>query len=172
MPAVADKKAVKLTSKDLETIIDKALKKIGSNSENDICRYLPVKTGGYMHHFTMRKMKRELPEELGCLIKDYIVENERPRTIEGKRRAPRGSRKRSENISFNRSELEHMLRIARLAGDKELIAKLTPKRDLKQAKRSLLASIRQERIEPDLWQSYCEIVAQSRDDVNTPNKTN
>ena len=61
-------------------------------------------------------------------------------------------------LSFNRTELEHMLRIARLAGDKELIRKLTPKRDLKLIKRSLIASIRRERIEPDLWHSYCEVV--------------
>lgn len=169
MPATLEKQAV--TSKELEALIEKAKTVIGSQSENDICRYLPMKTGGYMHHFTMRKMKRELPSELGKLIETHILDSEDPTAIPGKRRAPRGSRKRRDHVSFNRAELEHMLRIARLAGDKELIRKLTPKRDLKNIKRSLINSIRQERVESDLWHSYCEVVTTPVEETTSVDST-
>lgn len=152
-------KMVKSTSKELEQVIEKAMKKIGGSKENDICRYLPVEPEGYMHHFTLRKMKNEGPEELCKMIKKFIINVDKPKTVPPKPRAARGSRKRREQISFTRSDLEHMLRIARIAGDKELIRKLTPKRDLRAVKRDLIASIRHSRVEPELWNSYCEIIA-------------
>lgn len=164
MPATVEKKATKASSKELESVIAKAMKKINSKEENTICRYLPMKTGGYMHHFTLRKMKNEVPEELAKLINKYICNCDKPKTVAPKPRAARGSRKRRDSITFSRTELEHMLRIARLAGDKDLIRKLTPKRDLKTIKRELLTSIRQNKVEPELWNSYCEVVTAPKDE--------
>ena len=34
-----------------------AIKKVGAKRENDICRFIPMTSGGYMHHFTLKKMK-------------------------------------------------------------------------------------------------------------------
>ena len=152
-------KTVKTTSRELEDTLSKAMKKISCRKENDICRYLPVVTGGYMHHFTLRKMKHESPDELCKMVTKFIINCENPKTVAPKPRAARGSRKRRDQISFTKGDLEHMLRIARLAGDKDLVRKLTPKRDLRTIKRELIASIRHTKIEPELWNSYCEIVA-------------
>jgi hypothetical protein len=54
-----------------------------------------------------------------------------------------------------------MLNMARLAGDKEMIRKLTPKKDLRTIKRELIASIRHGRVEQDLWTSNVESINHS-----------
>ncbi|MDP1835592.1 MAG: hypothetical protein Q8K75_06635 [Chlamydiales bacterium] len=151
-------KHTKTDIKDLELLISQAIKKIGARKENDICRYLPVSTGGYMHHFTMRKMKGENPKHLTTLIKQYVTGVEKPITVPPKPRAARGSRKRRDQISFTKQDLERMLNMARLAGDKDMVRKLTPKKDLRSIKRELIASIRHGRVEPELWNSYVETI--------------
>ena len=144
--------------RELEGLLAQAMKKIGARKENDVCRYLPVPTGGYMHHFTMRKMKGEDPKQLANYLKEYILGNDRPSSVAPKPRAARGSRKRRDQISFTKHDLERMLNMARMAGDKDMVRKLTPKKDLRTIKRELIASIRHGRIEPDLWNGYVEAV--------------
>jgi len=142
--------------KELEDIISKAIKKVGGNKENDLCKYLPMDSGGYMHHFTLRKMKHKEPQQLGTLIEKFIIKTDRPSSVAPKRRAPRGSRKRRDNLSFSRTQLDRMLQIARLAGDKEVISMLTPKKSLPLVKRELISSIRHGRVEQELWNSYVD----------------
>lgn len=151
-------KASKIDAKELEALISQAIKKIGAKKENDICRYLPVSTGGYIHHFTMRKMKGEDPKQLAQMIKKHIINVDKPTTVPPKPRAARGSRKRRDQISFTKHDLERMLNMARLAGDKDMVRKLTPKKDLRTVKRELIASIRHGRVEPDLWNAYVEAI--------------
>ena len=145
--------------KELEEVISKAIRKVGGHQENDLCKYLPVESGGYMHHFTLRKMKHRDPQQLASLIEKFIMKSERPRAVAPKRRAPRGSRKRRDNLTFSRTQLERMLQIARLAGDKEVIGMLTPKKSLPLVKRELLSSIRHNRIEQELWNSYVDCLS-------------
>jgi len=142
--------------KELEDIISKAIKKVGGTKENDLCKYLPMDSGGYMHHFTLRKMKHREPQQLGTLIEKFIMKADRPSSVAPKRRAPRGSRKRRDNLSFSRMQLERMLQIARLAGDKEVISMLSPKKSLPLVKRELISSIRHGRVEQELWNSYVD----------------
>lgn len=145
-------------SKQLETLIANAIKKVGAKKENDICRYLPVSTGGYIHHFTMRKMKTEEPEQLTTLISKYIINTDKPSTVPPKQRAARGSRKRRDQFMFTKQDIERMLNMARIAGDKDMIRKLTPKKDLRTIKRELIASIRHGKIDQDLWNCYVESI--------------
>lgn len=142
----------------LEALIQSAVKKIGGKKENDICRYLPVNTGGYIHHFTMRKMKTEAPDQLQSLISKFITNVDKPHTVPPKPRAARGSRKRRDQLLFSKQDIERLLSIARQAGDKELIRKLTPRKDLRTIKRELIASIRHGKVDQDLWQSYIEAI--------------
>src|ERR1700733_4439223 len=107
-------------AKHLEQIIQAAIKKIGGRKENDICRYLPVNTGGYIHHFTMRKMKTENPEQLAHMVNRFIVNADKPTTVPPKPRAARGSRKRRDQLLFSKHDIERLLSIARAAGDKEM----------------------------------------------------
>lgn len=147
-----------MDQKQLDHLIHAAVKKVGGKKENDICHYLPVATGGYIHHFTMRKMKTESPQQLADMISKYIVNSNNPQEVSPKPRAARGSRKRRDLFTFSKQDLERMLNMARLAGDKDMVRKLTPKKDLKTIKRELISSIRHGRIEPDLWNLYGETV--------------
>ncbi|MEN9654331.1 MAG: hypothetical protein RL235_443 [Chlamydiota bacterium] len=144
------------SSKDVEDVISRAIKKVGARKENELCKYLPMKTGGYMHHFTLRKMKVKQPQELSSIIERFVIQADKPIVVAPKQRAPRGSRKRREHMNFTRTQLERMLNIARLAGDKEIITILSPKKSLAAAKRELIQSVRQNKIEVELWNSYVE----------------
>lgn len=142
---------------ELEAVIQKAIKKVGGAKENDICKYIPAESGGYLHHFTLRKMKNESPSELSSLIQKFINKTEKPLRVAPKPRAARGSRKRRDQVALTRPMLERMLNVARLVGDKEMIAMLSPKRPKAAIKRELIKSIRNERADSDLWDSWKDI---------------
>lgn len=150
----------KMTMERLEALIQAALRKVGASKENELCRYLPVPTGGYIHHFTMRKMKNENPSQLVEMIEKYIIQtNDSPTMVKPKPRAARGSRKRTDQITFSKQDLEKMLNMARLSGDREMIRKLTRKtKDRRTVVRELIASIRQGKVEPELWNNYVEVI--------------
>ena len=142
----------------VDELIAKAIRKIGARKENELCRYLPMKTGGYMHHFTMRKMKTKQPQELTSLIERFVINADKPTTVAPKQRAARGSRKRRDHMNFTRTQLERMLNIARLAGDKEIISILSPKKSVASCKRELIQAIRHNKVDQELWNSYVESI--------------
>lgn len=144
---------------ELEKLIDKAIKKVQGSKENDLCKFLPGPTGGYMHHFTLRKLKNSDPEHLFSLLKKFIIETERPKSLDPKPRAPRGSRKRKDFINFTRTDIEKVLELARKVGDKDLVARFSPKRSLPSLKRELIRSIRENRVNHDLWNIYAESIS-------------
>lgn len=152
------------TLQELEDTIKKAVKKINGAKENDICRYLPIPTGGYMHHFTMRKMKTEEPKALSVLIDRFINSVERPQSVVPKPRAARGSRKRRGGINFSRAELERLLGLAKSLGDDEIINKLSPRKSLAAYRRDLISSIKNSEVDEKLWSDYVEAVAAASED--------
>lgn len=143
---------------NLERLIDQAIKKVNGTKENDLCKYLPGSEGGYMHHFTMRKLKNSDPHQLFELLKKFIVETDIPRSLDPKPRAPRGSRKKRDFINFSRNDLERVLELARKAGDEDLLARFSPRRSLPAIKRELIRSIRENTIHEELWNSYAEAI--------------
>jgi hypothetical protein len=154
--------------KEIEEVITKAIKKLGAKKENELCKYLPMKSGGYMHHFTFRKMKIKQPQELASIIERFVTNSDRSVVIAPKQRAPRGSRKRRDHMNFTRIQLERMLNIARLAGDKEIITILSPKKSLATCKRELIQAIRHNRAEQELWNNYVESIAAHQMLANDP----
>lgn len=151
---------VAISSVELEKQIAQAIKKIGGKNENALCRYLPMTAGGYMHHFTLRKMKNESPAKLVELIKTFIIATDKPITVAPKTRAARGSRKRKDHIVLSKTDIEQILHMARSIGNKDMVSKLTPKKDLRTIKRELLTSIRHGKVEQELWNCYIEVAAQ------------
>lgn len=143
---------------ELEDVISKAIKKVRGKKENDLCKYIPVNTGGYMHHFTLKKMKYKQPTELSTLIEKFIISPERPLVVAPKQRAARGSRKKKDQHNFSKLQLERLLNMARLAGDKEMVSVLSPKKSLATCKRELIQSIRHGIIDHELWNGYVEAV--------------
>ncbi|WP_213358365.1 hypothetical protein [Chlamydiifrater phoenicopteri] len=146
------------TKEETEKLIEKAIKKVNGNRENDLCRYLPGPAGGYMHHFTLRKMKASDPAQLHKMLKDFIIGSEMPRAIDPKPRAPRGSKKKRDFVSFTKNDIERVLELARQVGDKDLLARFSPKRPLPSLKRELIRSIRNGVVSFDLWNAYVEAV--------------
>lgn len=142
--------------REIEDVISRAIKKVNGRKENDLCKYIPGTGGGYMHHFTLKKMKNRQPSELGSLLEKFIINTEKPSTLAPKQRAARGSRKKRDQYTFSRMQLEKMLSFARQSGDKEMVTMLSPKKSLATSKRELIASIRHGRVEPELWNSYVE----------------
>ena len=61
-------------------------------------------------------------------------------------------------MNFTRIQLERMLNIARLAGDKEIITILSPRKSVASCKRELIQSIRHNKVEQELWNSYVESI--------------
>lgn len=155
---VAQKEEQGTKQLNVEDTITKAIRKLGARKENELCKYLPMKSGGYMHHFTLRKMKTKQPQDLASLIERYIVNSDKPIVVAPKQRAARGSRKRRDHMNFTRNQLERMLNIARLAGDKEIISILSPRKSLATCKRELIQAVRQNRLEPELWNGYVEAI--------------
>lgn len=149
----------KKTFKEIEEVIARAIKKVGGKKENDLCKFLPMTTGGYMHHFTFKKKKVKQPSELSATIEKFIINNDRPHAVAPKQRAARGSRKRRDQFTFNRGQLEKMLQFARQTGDKEMISILSPKKSFAITKRELLSSIRQNRVDLELWNTYVESIS-------------
>jgi len=149
---------VKMKNSNIEELISKAIRKIGGRKESELCRYLPMKTGGYMHHFTLRKMKTKQPQDLVAMIDRFVMNADKLVVVPPKQRAARGSRKRRDHMNFTRNQLERMLNIARLAGDKEIISILSPRKSLATCKRELIQSIRHNKVEQDLWNGYIEAV--------------
>ncbi|HSX38960.1 MAG TPA: hypothetical protein VLE95_09115 [Chlamydiales bacterium] len=155
--AKTEAKSVK-GARDIEDVIARAIKKVGATKENELCKYLPMKSGGYMHHFTLKKMKAKQPSDLAGIIERHVMQSDKPIAIPPKQRAARGSRKRREHMNFTRNQLERMLNIARLAGDKEIITILSPRKSVASCKRELIQSVRHNKIEPELWNNYVEAI--------------
>jgi hypothetical protein len=147
------------SSEQLKELIAAAIKKIGGKKENDLCRYLPMNSGGYMHHFTLKKMMHQLPEKLSEMIKTFITEADKPVTIPPKQRAARGSRKKKDQVILSKNDVEYILQMARSIGDKEIVRKLMPRKDLRAVKKELISSIKNGRIEQELWNCYVEMTA-------------
>ncbi|MEI6531471.1 MAG: hypothetical protein WCN87_01475 [Chlamydiota bacterium] len=143
---------------ELDDIIAKALEKIGGEDENDLCKFLPGNSGGYIHHFTLRKMKNNEPAALTDMIQKYIVQNETPGRLDPKQRAPRGSRKKKDVLSLSKGDVERLVQIARQVGDSAMLSKLSPKRSLTRLKKELIKSIKSGVVEEDLWKAYTDSI--------------
>lgn len=143
---------------ELEKLIDRAIKKVRGSKENDLCKFLPGPSGGYMHHFTLRKLKNADPSQLFTLLQKFIVDADLPKALDPKPRAPRGSRKRRDLVNFTRTDIEKVLDLARRAGDKDLVARFSPKRSLPSVKRELIRSIREGRVSQELWDAYSQSI--------------
>lgn len=144
---------------EIEGHIKKALSRINSSKEKDICKFIPSAEGeGYIHHFTLRKMKKNEPAKLESLLKEFIIDRQEPKQLNPKKRAPKGSKRTKNHYLFNSTELLPLIEYARAAGYDDLVAKLAPRRSLTSLKSQLIKSIRQGKIESELWAFYVDLV--------------
>lgn len=158
---------------ELDRALALAIQKVRGKKASELCRYLPSEKGpGHMHHFSIDKLKKEDPTRLLQMVQKYIVQTEEPTKIAPKQRAARGSRKRQNQFTFSEQEVERIRQYAKIAGDEDMARRLRPQGDPASMKRELLSSIRQNRVEPDLWNAYVDWItsihaAQMRSRNNT-----
>ena len=148
-----------VSKEDIEKTIGEAIKKIRGQKEVDVCKYLPAASGnGYVHHFTLKKMKKNEPAALQGLLREFILNKAEPTSLTPKQRAPRGSRKaaRGGTTIFNRQDLSALIDLARKAGYQDLVTKLSPKRSLSSLRGDLIRMIKEERVDQELWNLYVE----------------
>lgn len=143
----------------VDAAIVAASKKVSAKKENDICRYLPGPKGGYIHHFSMRKMRNEDPEQLVQLLNKHILNPSNPSKLPPKPRAPRGSRKRRDHLPLTKQDIDLLLYLAKQSGQKDIIRKLAPRKDIRSIKRELIASIKHGQVKEELWIAYVETVS-------------
>jgi hypothetical protein len=93
------------------------------------------------------------------LVTKYIINTENPHKQPPKARAPRGSRKRRDHMPLSKQDIDLLLSLARKSGEKDIVRKLTPKKDLRTIKRELISSIKHGRVEEELWLTYAEIMS-------------
>lgn len=167
MPYTVESHGGMKSLEDIEDVIEKAIKKVGGRKENDLCKYLPMSTGGYMHHFTLRKMKLKQPFELGSLIEKFVITASKPTVIAPKQRAARGSRKRKDQITFTKTQLDRLLNMAKISGDKEMVSVLSPKKSLAACKRELIQSVRQGIADQVLWQTFTDIIQSQNNAIDS-----
>lgn len=148
----------KTSQQTLADAISHALQKINSNQEKDICRFIPGPRGGYIHHFTFKKLKEKEPEQCLSLINKYILESAKPRELDPTPRAPRGLNRNNGQIKLPNEMVSKIIHIARESGDDSLLAKLLAARPLNQVKRDLIRSIRENKANQELWEAYKDAV--------------
>ncbi|MGE3954193.1 MAG: hypothetical protein AB7F31_03220 [Parachlamydiales bacterium] len=142
----------------LEATIARAIAKVKGSKENDLCKYLPAEDEGYMHHFTLRKMKSEEPKKLSEMIDQHILKVEKPMRLRHKPRRPRGTRKKHDVIALTRGELEQLMHHLSRVGDEGMLNKFSRRQSLAMIKKQLIAAIRKHQIDHDLWAAYVDTV--------------
>lgn len=152
---------------EIEKFIEKAIQKVSGDGENDLCRYLPGPSGGYMHHFTLKKLKNSSPEQLLNMLKKFVLDSDFPRALAPKQRAPRGSKKKKDFVSFTKHDIDRVLELARQVGDKDLLARFSPKKPLPSLKRELVRAIRNNQLDFELWNAYVEAVKSTHHSLNS-----
>ena len=148
----------KNTQQNLKIAIEKALDKIQGKKEKEICRYLPGPRGGYIHHFTFKKLKEKEPEKCLSLLEEFILNPAKPRELDPTPRAPRGLNRTNNQIKLPNEMVNRIIQIARESGDDSLLSKILAARPLNQVKRDLIRSIRENKANQELWEAYKEAV--------------
>lgn len=156
---MADPEHKKRSSTDIKDVLRKAIDKVKGTKENDVCRYLPVQQGGYMHHFTLKKMMTQEPAELEAMLNKHILSVDEPKLVPHRPRRPRGmSGSKSDVIQVTRSELEYIIGAVRSAGDPKIAAKLMPRQKRSDIKKRLIDSIRRDEVRRELYDAYVDLL--------------
>ena len=105
----------------LENLIQKAITKINGENEKSLCRFIPMQSGGYMHHFTLKKMKQKNPEILSDLIQTHIIQIASPKEIEAKPQNQLPPYRKNRLFTITEIEMDRIVSLARQTQDVELL---------------------------------------------------
>lgn len=113
----------------LEYLIQKAILKVNGKNEASLCRFIPFKSGGYIHYFTLRKMKQQNPEKLYDLIQTHIIQPVNPQEIAVKSLELSPTYREKRLFTITETEMDRIITLAKQALDFELLKILQIKKD-------------------------------------------
>jgi len=144
------------TNTNLQSTIKQAVKKVNGEKEFDICRYIPGDKGYYLHHLSYGRLKRQEPKTLQKLLKTHILESKQPKKFPSAPRSARDHTSVPKTLKLSAPELRKILDLVKGSGDADLANKLQPKMSLPQLKRLLIASIRGNEPDQNLWDALTQ----------------
>lgn len=139
--------------KDLEGVIERAMKKTSSKTEAELSRYLSDDEGR-MHHFTFRRLKMKQPKQLSSLLENQVLNHSAPAIVPAKPRKKRDSS--SITIKLSPAQLNEIVAVLQKSGKTDLVEALSPKIPMKMLKKEVLNSIRSEKADLGLLESFIE----------------
>ncbi len=141
---------------ELENAINQALKKIGTQNQNDLSRYISTESGHCMHHFSFHKLKKQKPSELLSKIKTCILDPKEPTRLPP---PPRNKRRQSSSRAiFTKDELKRLMACAKEAGHEDLVDKIMPKvESLSSTKQRLRTCITNNDPDEEAWRSFVKM---------------
>lgn len=153
------------TLQELEECISKAMNRINTKKETDLCFYIPGKNG-HLHHFAFGRLKKAEPAELLKMIRQHILEKEQPSPVSSKPRAALMV-KRVVDVKLKRSQINQLLTVLKSAGSEiqgadELISMLSPHQTLPQVQKLMMEMIREKDIDQGLWETYVKLIEEER----------
>ena len=109
--SIATQKAETLPN--IEDSISKAMKKLGVENPNQLCKFIPFE-GGHLHHFTMEKLKKTNRDLLEEMLKTHILNKDSPKVFPAKIRKPykRKYHTTQEKKNLDRNSLEGCIALA------------------------------------------------------------
>ena len=144
-------------SSKLNEVISQALKKLNTSEEKDLCRYLPGEKGGYIHHFSYKKMKHCLPEKLIALLQQYVTNPSNPQPLEPRKRE-RKKRGALSGLNLSEMQLKRLVLLAESSGDEDLAELLKPKLSLSDCQKALIDMVRNQTVDVSLWKDYVQAI--------------
>ena len=146
---------------EIDSTIAQATKKAKVSSMNELCKYIPDEDGYRMHHFSLKKLKQADPSKLATLLNKNILEPQSLKEIQGRPRTPG---KKKAKLDLGAAEIQALLKLARQSNNTALVEKLQSSLPFSALKKQMLQSIKDEKIDIELWNSYVEFL-RSRDNA-------
>lgn len=113
----------------LEYLIQKAILKVNGKNEAGLCRFIPFKSGGYIHYFTLRKMKQQNPEKLYDLIQTHIIQPINPQEVAVKSLELSPTYREKRLFTITETEMDRIIALAKQALDFEFLKIMQLKQD-------------------------------------------
>ena len=145
----------------LKELIAEACKKINISKENELCRFLNYE-GGRIHHFTFKRLKMNESAKLSEMIDSQILKSDNPSMVPPKPRERRSSRESKFQITLSNSQISKVISALEEKEEFELIKLFTPPPSYKQVKKQVLQSIKEDELDPKLFETYFSLVKKKK----------
>jgi hypothetical protein len=150
---------------ELEESIAHAMSKVNVQKIADLCHFIPGPKGR-LHHLAFGKLKKSRPNELLKMIKEHVLEKEKPTQIPPNSRADLKV-KRTVDLKLKRSLINQLVDVLKstgtsIEGAEELISVLAPYQTLKQVQKLMLDMVRSKEVDTALWNTYVKLIEEER----------